>query len=210
MIRSRLLKKVSDPLEGVKNKAKTRHSERVRHLFQQPASRNAGAVLLIAAGFAMASTGCGYVVGSAYQTEVRTIEVPVFTSDGYRRGVEFQLTEAVQKEITKRTPFRIVKGPAADTRLTGHIVQIHKYVLGGTGNDDARELQVTYDVDVSWEDVRTGRILAQQRVPLTPDLVRFRSQASFAPEIGQSLATANQAAFERLARQIVNMMETPW
>ncbi len=172
--------------------------------------RNAYASLLIVIGFTLAASGCGYVVGSTYQTEVRTIEVPIFTSDSFRRGVEFQLTEAVQKEIKKRTPFRIVKGPAADTRLTGHIIQIHKYVLGETGNDDARELQLTYDVEVSWEDVRTGRILAQQRVPIAPDLVRFRSQASFAPEIGQSLATANQAAFDRLARQIVNMMETPW
>ena len=34
---SSLLKKVSDPLEGVTNKPEAGHPERVRHLFQQPA-----------------------------------------------------------------------------------------------------------------------------------------------------------------------------
>ena len=35
-------------------------------------------------------------------------------------------------------------------------------------------------------------------------------QAEFAPEVGHSLATATQDATTRLARRIVNMMETPW
>ncbi len=155
-------------------------------------------------------SGCGYAVGSAYQAEIRTIEVPIFTSDSYRRGMEYQLTEAVQRAIKRRTPFRIVKGPGADTRLTGHVVEVQKYLLGRSGFGDARELQVTLDVHVTWEDLRSGEILRRQRIPIEPELVPFRAQAEFAPEVGQSFATATQLVVENLAAQVVEMMEQPW
>ncbi|HUQ70106.1 MAG TPA: LptE family protein [Planctomycetaceae bacterium] len=155
-------------------------------------------------------SGCGYMVGNAYGPEVRTIEVPIFKNDSFRRGIEYQLTEAVQKEIQTRTPFRLAKGPGADTRLTGQIVDIRKDVLGETQNDDPRELQMSVFVRVTWEDLRTGQLLASQEVPLDPQSIPLVGQAEFAPEVGQSLATATQDATDRLARQIVNMLETPW
>lgn len=164
------------------------------------------AVLLLA----LFATGCGYVVGSPYGSEVRSVYVPMFTSVTFRRGLEFQLTEAVQKQIQMRTPYRLLKEPDADTRLTGKIVSDNKSLLGETGFDDARELQLNLVVEVTWEDLRTGQILAQQRVPLSPDVVTLTSQAEFAPEVGQSRATAERAAVDRLARSIVDMMETPW
>jgi len=63
---------------------------------------------------------------------------------------------------------------------------------------------------VTWEDTRTGRILSQQEVPISADVVQLVSQASFAPEVGQSLATATQTATDSLANQIVQLMESPW
>jgi hypothetical protein len=158
----------------------------------------------------LACSGCGYVVGGAYAPDIRSVHVPTFTSDSFRRGVELQLTEAVQKQIQMRTPYRLTRGPGADTRLTGHIVQIRKDVLGETMFDDPRELQYSLAVEVSWEDLRSGQVLAQQRVPLTPDTVQLVSQADFAPELGHSLATATQDAVDSLAQQIVGMMEAPW
>jgi len=158
-----------------------------------------------------AVAGCrGYIVGSAYSPDIRTVYVPIFKSDSFRRGVEFQLTEAVQKEIQNRTPFRIAKSPEADTILTGKIIRIRKSVLGETGQDDPRQLQLQLAVEVTWEDRRSGRILSEQRIPITPGSVQLFSQADFAPEIGQSLATAKQQAVDTMARQIVDMMETPW
>lgn len=157
-----------------------------------------------------APLGCGYRVGELYGPEVRTVEVPIFQNDSYRRGIEYQLTEAVQREIQTHTPFRLSKGPGTDTRLTGRIVGIRKNVLGETEFDDPRELQLSLFVVVTWEDLRTGQLLATQEVPLQPQAIPITGQAEFAPEVGQSLATATQDATERLARQIVNMMEAPW
>lgn len=164
-------------------------------------------MLLVACG---GIAGCGYLVGAPYQPEVRSVHVPMFTSDSFRRGIEFQLTEAVHKQIQSRTPFRVTKEPYADTRLTGHIAEIRKDVLGETRDDDPRELELELAVEVTWEDLRTGQVLAQQRIPITADVVHLVSNASFAPEIGQSLATGTQSAVNRLARQVVELMEMPW
>ncbi len=41
-------------------------------------------------------------------------------------------------------------------------------------------------------------------------MTRLFSSGEFAPELGQSLATANQEAIGKMARQIVDMMEAPW
>lgn len=155
-------------------------------------------------------SGCGYTVGSPYSAEIRSVYVPTFSSNQFRRGVELQLTEAVQKQIQQRTPFRLAKEGAADTRLRGRIVNFQKGVLGETGQDDARELQINLAVEVTWEDLRTGQVLAQQQIPIGPDIVMQTTQAEFAPEVGQSLATATQTAVDRLARNIVDMMEQPW
>ena len=152
-------------------------------------------------------SGCGYTVGNGFNPEIRTVSVPIFENDTFRRGIEVQLTEAVQKEIQKRTPYRLAKGLDADTRLTGKIVQTRKDVLGENRFDDPRELQISLMVLMKWENLRTGEVLAQQEVPLSPNAIPLSSQADFAPEVGQSLATGTQDSLNQLARRIVNMME---
>lgn len=155
-------------------------------------------------------SGCGYMVGNGFGPEIRSVSVPIFQNDTYRRNIEYQLTEAVQKEIQNRTPFLLARGDQADTKLTGRIVEVRKDVLGETRFDDPRELQLTIMIRTKWEDLRSGQILAQQEVPLSPDDIPVIGQAEFAPEVGHSLATATQDSVTRLARRIVNMMETAW
>lgn len=155
-------------------------------------------------------SGCGYTVGNGFNPDVKTVSVPIFENDTFRRGIEVQLTEAVQKEIQKRTPYRLAKGLNADTRLTGRIVQARKDVLGENKNDDPRELQLSLMIVTKWENLRTGEVLAVQEVPLSPSAIPLTSQTEFAPEVGQSLATGTQDSIDQLARRIVNMMETPW
>ena len=43
----------------------------------------------------------------------------MFQSDSYRRGLAEQLTEAVCKEIEKRTNYKVVNNPNADSVLSG-------------------------------------------------------------------------------------------
>jgi hypothetical protein len=160
--------------------------------------------------FAMTITGCGYTVNSDFRQDIKTVAVPIFENDTNRRGIEWQLTEMVQKEITKRAQYRLAKRHDADTLLTGKIIDFRKDVLGEDAQDDPRELQVSLIVKVRWEDLRTGTLLAEQEMPLSPDQISMTAQAEFAPELGQSLATAMDDSLHSLARKIVNLMETPW
>ena len=154
-------------------------------------------------------SGCGYRMGNGFEPEIQSVYVPIFTSQSDRRGLEFQLTEAVQKQIQLRTPFRVVDQPAADTQLIGKIVNTRKRVLGETKNDDPRELQMSLTVEVRWENLKTGEVLAEKRVPISQHEILLIQNAEFAPEVGQSLATAYQQVMDRMAREIVDLMEAP-
>lgn len=168
--------------------------------------------MLLASGclLGLVTSGCGYTVGNAFNRDLKTVSVPIFENDTYRRGLEYQLTEAVQKEIQNRTPFRLAQGSDADTRLTGRIVQVRKDVLGENNDDDPRQLQLSIMIRVTWENLRTGEVLATQEVPVAPEAIPLQTQAGFAPELGQSQATATQIAVNQMAKQIVNLMEVPW
>ena len=154
--------------------------------------------------------GCGYTLGTQTLHDVRTVHVPVFQSDSFRRNLDYLLTEAVQREIRTRTPYRLEDAETADTILKGKIVDIRKSVLSETRYDDPRELQLMLGAEVTWVDRRSGQILHQQTFPISSALTQQASAVSFAPEVGQSLATAQQEAATRLASRIVDLMEAPW
>jgi hypothetical protein len=177
----------------------------VRPLRSAPARGMVAAVALCAL-----AAGCGYIIGNPFPMNVRTVHVPTFTSESFRRGFELQLTEAVQKQIQMRTPFAIVPADQADTRLVGHIRGVDKRPVNQNRFDDPRELELSLAVEVRWENLRTGELIGQQTMPLTPEVAHLISEASFAPEAGQSLATGTQQAVDDLARQIVGMMEATW
>lgn len=159
---------------------------------------------------ALSLTGCGYIVGYPQIPGVRTVHVPTFTNSSFRRGYELQLTEAVQKRISDLTPYRLVGAAQADTRLVGHIKSIDKRLTNQTPFDDPRELELAFAIEVRWENARTGELLNQRSIPITSQTAQLLTSPSFAPESGQSLATATQDAVDQLARQVVGLMESPW
>ncbi len=165
-----------------------------------------GATLLIG----VILSGCGYMVGPSHDMQVTTVAVPTFENETFRRGIEQPLTEAVQKEIQNRTLIRLVRGPEAQTRIKGRIVDARKNVLGETRFDDGREVQLSLVVEVTWEDLRTGQVISQQSVPVDANAVSLYTQTDFAPEVGHSTATALQQSYQQTARRIVDMMDAPW
>ena len=197
---------MSTPLANTKIKQMTIHQ---KQRVKKRAPQKKGLLVTLCICFLM--SGCsGYFVGSPNAPEIRTVSIPTFTSNSFRRDVHLQLTEAVQKEILTRTHFRLAKDYEADTRLKGRIIDIRKRVLGETRFDDVRQLEYSIAVEVVWEDTRTGRILAQQQFPLSAQAVQLIAAAELAPEIGQSRATAEHATARRLAQKIVDLMESPW
>jgi len=157
--------------------------------------------------------GCaGYQIGnqSLYPLEVHTVYVPVFKSVSFRRNLGERLTEAVVKEIEAKTPYKVVNDPSADSTLSGQIVQEGKTVLIPSLSGDAREVQANINVQVSWVD-RKGRMLRDNKaIPLPSEIADVGGTGNLVPEVGQSVATAQQQAICRIAQQIVGLMEKPW
>jgi hypothetical protein len=202
-------------------------------------ARHCRALCLVAL-LALLAAGCedgghftvfGYTTRPNYDTSIRTVRVPIFKNlsmrDSTREGVEFQLTQAVVREIGLKTPYRVVGANCdADTELEGTIVNFIKTVINRNQLNEVREAQTTLTVEVVWRDLRTGEILSQPKakpdpIPVLSDQppnvnrqpggpVTVTSDASFIPELGESITTSRQRNVDRLAVQIVSMMEAPW
>ena len=199
----------------------------------------------------------GYTTKPNYDPCIKTVYVPIFENKTFRRGLEFDLTRAVIKEIEWKTPFKVVSDRTkADTELTCTIAAYNKNILNRNQLNETRESEMVLTVAVVWKDLRSGEILSQPRAqgvngpafaplpdlapgaggvpnsplaafpPVAPNAgvtstlpiagctpvqpVIVASTATFAPEIGQSNTSAQQLNVNRLATQIVALMEKPW
>ena len=178
------------------------------HRGRLPPRMNAiGLALLVALG------GCaGYRFGnqSLYPADIQTVRVPVFQSSSFRRDLGEQLTEAVVKEIEKRTPFKVVRDASADSVLIGRITHESKHLLNETREGDSRELELNLVVNVRWVNRRGEVIRECPPLKVPTDAVDVNAASHFVPEYGQSTATAQLQAIQTLAERIVNLMETQW
>ena len=158
--------------------------------------------------------GCaGYQIGneSLYPSHIHTVYVPVFESASLRRFLGEQLTEAVVKQIEKTTPLKVVGDEAsADSVLRGRLITDNKQSLAPAPLGYTRLYQLNMTVRVTWVD-RSGNTLRDcPPVPIDPAAVDVQGNTNLVPEVGQSLATAQQKAIQRMAERIVSLMESPW
>lgn len=166
------------------------------------------------AAVCLALSGCaGYMVGAdtLYPPDIQTVYVPMFESSSFRRNLGERLTEAVIKEIELKTPFKVVSTPDADSILTGRLVSETKRIVVESPTDEAREVEVNFRAIVKWTNRRSGVVEREGSIAIPLPAVADAGQAlTFQPEIGQSVATAQDGAIRRLAEQIVGLMEQPW
>ena len=148
-----------------------------------------------------------------YAPNVRTVYVPMIQSESYRTtpGVDLgeRLTEALCKEIEKRTPFKVVGDPNADSVLTARIVADTKRMVVESPTDQSRMVEMNMQVLVTWAD-RGGSVLASGNVPMPAASVDVGQAAMLVPEFGRSVVTTQQEAIVKMAQQIVGLMEEPW
>lgn len=169
--------------------------------------------LLLSVGLLLAVSGCaGYQLGSAslYNPNIRTIYIPIIRNETFRHNLGVQLTEALQKEVELRTPYKVVANPSADSTLTCRVTAQTKRVIVEANTDEARALENMISVELTWTD-RQGNLLMENRFVPQGELAFFFIQGSdFVPEGGQSIATSQMRAVEQLAQQIVSQMEVRW
>jgi hypothetical protein len=167
----------------------------------------------IPAVFAVLAAGCAsWQLGnqSLYPAHIRTVYVPVFESDSFRRGLGEQLTEAVCKEIELKTPYQVTGNPNADSTLAGRIVRDRKGILIRSNSEQPTEYEMNLYVEVSWIDHRGNPIRDTRSIALPPNIISLVGVENVIPQTGQSTVVGQTGAVEQLAQQIVSLMEAPW
>ena len=158
--------------------------------------------------------GCaGYRWGTRtlYRPDIRTVHVPVFQSDSFRRNLGERLTEAVVKEIQTKTPYRLASADTADSVLRGRIISETKRVVAEDYYDNPRLIEADLVVQIDWTNPQGNLLANSVTVPLPDYALRVGQAEQLIPEAGQSVTTAHQKAIEQLAEQIVAQMEmAPW
>jgi hypothetical protein len=162
---------------------------------------------------ALMMTGCaGYRIGTRnlYRNDIRTVHIPIIKSDSFRPELGVQLTEALQKEVERRTPYKMGDFATADSIMNCRLTSENKQVVGETGTDESRLLRSSIAVEVSWVDRRNIPLIETRFLPPGETTFYFSENTDFVPEAGQSIGTANQRVIERLANHIVDQMESRW
>lgn len=173
-----------------------------------------GPLLLVATLVLLPLAGCAsYQMGqrALYRPDIRTVHVPIFESDSFRRNLGERLTEAVVMQIESRSPYRVADAATADSVLRGRIVTESKRMIAEDQFDQPRVLETDLVCQIDWIGPQ-GELLAHNiSVPLDDYLLVVGQSEQLIAEGGQSMSTTHQEAIERLAEQIVGQMEiAPW
>lgn len=163
----------------------------------------------------LCSIGCGsmhYQLGNdhLFTDAISTVHVPMVRCDcTYRSGMSEQLTEAITKEIEKRTPYKVVGSPSdADTTLVVRLTSETKSPLVRTGDNQARQIASGMQVEVSIYDRGSAEPRQISHLPISYQT--FNRNQILLPEAGQTMSTAQLRDMERVASDIVSVLETPW
>jgi len=163
-----------------------------------------------ASGFGLCGCGSGSGILSGYSNkslfpeDVTSVYLEMFENRSLRRGVEYELTDALAKRIEAQTPYKLISSPdKADTVISGEIVSAAEVALvteRETGR--ALEKEVRLEAVVNWKDLKTGRLLI--------DNEQVGAAASYSQWQNQSFDYASSLAANNLARKIVELMEKQW
>ena len=149
--------------------------------------------------------GCGYRATELFPTEYASVAVPIFQNQTFYRGLEFDLTEALVKELEQRTPYRTQPVGRADTLLQGTITDVETRRLSRTRSTGLpQEVEVEVTLNFTWTDQATGQVIVDRR--------GFTGVGRYIPSrpVGETLEVGQQAAAQRLARDIVGSLRGDW
>ena len=167
-------------------------------------------ILFVTTLFALAVLGCqstdprlGYTSRSHFDESIKSVQVNIFSTKEFRRGLEFELAEALVKRIESDSPYKVLKDSQADTVLDGQLVKVRQSVLADLyASDLPAEKQQQLVVNFTWKDRRSGRILAQGQ--------GLRVVAEYTPPVGETFFTGQQELMDKMARKIVKQMRQTW
>lgn len=166
---------------------------------------NNRAVISVVLVAAFLLSGCnGYSSRSLYPLNVESVYVEMFDNTTFRRGQEYELTDALAKRIEADTPYKIISNRnRADTIISGRIVAVDRAVLGFEGNTgEVLEDEARVSAEFSWKNLKTGEFLLENK--------QATGAASFVEFQEQGFDYGTAVAVNRLAEKIVESMQMGW
>ena len=164
--------------------------------------------LLLTGLTVLALPGCspfkGYSNESLFPQDVHTVCVQMFGNRSFRRNMEYDLTDALAKRIEAQTPYKIVSDQdRADTVITGQIVSISEIALTMDRElGQALEKELHVKAVVNWKNLKTGDLLIDNETVM--------ASADYSQFLEQGVGYAKNRAANKLAEQIVGLMEEKW
>ena len=153
--------------------------------------------------FAPSLGGCGgYHTLADTPGRIRSAAVLAFQNRTPYTGLEFELHEALVKELQAKSRIAVVRADEADGVLEGRILDFSRAVLkqGPEGQD--LEFQITLTADFVLKERRTGKVLAEHQGASV--------SGTFLITRGETEATARARAMSKLAERIVSMLLYRW
>ena len=167
-------------------------------------AKYAGLVMLALITLNSSCKMSGYSNKSLFPEDINTICLKMFDNRTFWRNIEYDLTDALAKQIEVSTPYKIISdNDLADTVMTGQITDVSKSVLM-TDRDTgmAQEIELTIRAIVSWKNLKTGDLLC--------DNMEIIASGSYSTALGQNQAYASKLAANKLALKIIKLMENKW
>ncbi len=109
---------------------------------------------------------CGYRLsgtGGVVPEGARSISVPVFINGTNEPYVDTEVTKAVVNEFLTDGRLQVVSLESADLALRGKVTKYDVVALSYTVNSYVQQYRVTLTVDASLEDLRSKKILWQEK-----------------------------------------------
>jgi hypothetical protein len=146
----------------------------------------------------------GYSNDSLFPEDVSSVCLEMFDNQTFRRGIEYELSDALSKRIEAETPYKIISSrDLADTVISGRIVSIRTLALT-TERETGRVLEneVELQAVVNWKNLNTGELLINNKT--------VSSAASYSEYQMQDFKYGSSLAANKLAVKIVELMEKKW
>ena len=156
----------------------------------------------------LSTGGCsgssGYSNATLFPNDVENVYVEMFDNRSFRRGVEYTFSNALAKRIEAETPYKIVSDrDRADSVMSGQLVAVGESILTLERElGRAMEKEVLLTAVVNWKNLKNGRLMINSQT--------VTAVASYSEFQGQDFTYASSMAANKLAQNIVELMENQW
>jgi hypothetical protein len=151
-------------------------------------------VCLVLLGISL--SGCGYRLAGTRLNEGQgsTIGVPTFVNRTTTYKIEQRLSEAVRRELIRRTRYEVTSEPSANVIVAGEVLGFSAIPIIFNQQGRASSYSIFVDMKVIMTDTRTGSVIFQS------DRWTFREVFELAQNSAE-FVLEDTAAIDRLARR---------